>query len=206
MRFHVLDGVVGSEAETWFEPVGEPKLGDAPRCPLCGAWVGMKQQLPPYVLKLRVFGHIVGDIAFDMASGDLLVSQRFLKAWRAAGLRGLAGAEEVELRGLGGSKRASRVGPYLLVRPERTGVTIDRSRSCVVREGQTTCDLCGGTSIVHAVLALAIDEGTWAGEDIFLPWGINGLTVVTDRVLTVAAEHGLNNVTALPIEAYRWEE
>jgi hypothetical protein len=204
MQFYILEGVVGSEAETWFEPIGEPKLGDAPRCPKCGRWVGMKPRYPPYVVRLRVFGHAVGDVAFDMASDDLVVSACFLDAWTSAGLRGLQRAEKVELRGLGESRRASQVGPYFLVRPGRTGARIDASRSQVARVRPETCSLCGGSD-VEAVLSLRIDESSWRGEDIFIPWGLAAVTVVTDRVVALAREHHLYNVTVKPIEAYRFD-
>jgi hypothetical protein len=203
MRFHVLKGVVGSEAETWYEPIGEPRLGEAPRCPVCGNWIGGKEPLPPYVAKLRAFGHIVGDVAFDMASDDLLVSERFLCVWHDAGLHGLEGAGDVELRGLGASARASQVGRYYHVRPGRTGARIDVAESCLMHAGPVTCPLCGGAGI-DAILALRIDEASWGDEDIFIPWGLYACTVVTDRVVSLAAEHGLQNVTTIPIEAYRW--
>jgi hypothetical protein len=204
MRFHVLDGVVGSEAETWFEPVGEPKLGDAPRCPECGRWVGMKLRNPPYVVRLRVFGGPVGDVAFDMASDDLLVSSRFVSAWNTEGLRGLEWAEEVSLKGLGESQRASQVGPYFLVRPARTGTRIDALGSQLVRAGPETCALCGGAD-VEAILSLRIDETSWRGEDIFIPWGLAAVTVVTERVVSLAAAYELRNVTTTPIEGFQRE-
>jgi len=203
MQFHVLKGVVGSRAETWFEPIGEPRLGDAPRCPECRGWVGGKEWLPPYVVNLRVFGEAAGDVAFDMASDSLLISGRFLRLWRDAGLRGLDDASEVKLAGLGASGRASPAGQYFHVRPGRTGARIDASASSLIHAGPESCRLCGGTGI-DGILALRIDEASWSGEDIFIPWGVYACTVVTDRVVSLAAEHGLLNVTTVPIEGYRW--
>lgn len=205
MKFFVLHPWIGSDAETSYEPVGEARLGEAPRCPKCGIYVGQKGWIPPYVVRLRAFGAWVGDVAYDVASTDLVVSDRFLSAWQDAGLRGLEDAKPAEVvatrRALEGEKGKS----FFHVLPLRIGTRIDYSRSKVIRQGSSTCDLCGGQGMVDGIRGLWINESSWKGEDLFAPWGVNGITMVTERVQQLASKHELRNVTVTPSESFRWE-
>lgn len=202
MNFFVLSASIGSDAETVYEPIGKPRLGEAPRCPTCGTFVGNKPWLPPYRVRLQTFGTLIGDIAFDLASKDLLLSERFVRTSEESGLCGLEAdpVEVVEMpRGVAGSFTF-----FHAVAP-RTGARIDRNRTRVSRTEPPTCDLCGGPGITNAIDGLWIDETSWNGADIFSPWGVNGVTVVTERVPLMAAHYHLKNVTITPSEAFRWD-
>jgi hypothetical protein len=64
MRFLLLKKLVGNEAETDYEKPDDTNRGDAPTCPRCGGYVGMKVWLPPYRVELYRYGRQWGDIAF----------------------------------------------------------------------------------------------------------------------------------------------
>lgn len=205
MRFFVLHPWIGCDTETSYEPVGKVRQGEAPTCPQCGSYVGPIEWLPPYVVRVRRFGAEIGDVAFGSASNGLLISHRFLAAWRSSVLRGLEKVDAVRVvatRRVAGDETGHS---WLRVAVPRTDARIDARRSRIVRQGPVTCDFCGGTSIVDAFLRLCIDESSWKGEDIFRPWGVNGVTVVTERVPLLASAHGLKNVTVTPIESFEWD-
>src|SRR5262249_13823319 len=97
LKFHVLHLVVGSDAETQYES-GAPLLGDSPRRPSCGAFVGPKAWQPPYRARLSAHGSRVGDVAFG-AGSDLLISRAFLHEWEERGVTGLGPIDPVEILG-----------------------------------------------------------------------------------------------------------
>lgn len=202
MRFFVLRPQVGSDAETAYEPVGDVRLGEAPRCPQCGGYTGLKKWLPPYRVRLRTFGKCLGDVAFDVGR-DLIVSDRFLNAWRSAGLSDLP-ADQVEVVARKRNREEIERRTYFHVAAPRTEARLDCRRSKVVRQGLSTCELCGKPGIVNAIRGVYIDESSWKGEDIFVPWGLNGFTVVTERVPMLATKNHLKNVTVMPSEAFYW--
>jgi hypothetical protein len=198
VRFFVLKALVGSVAETDYEEVGESNLGEAPRCPECGGFVGLLPWLPPYRVKLLAYGSQIGDIAFGPVK-DLVLSESFLSAWRAEELTGLGHVEPVEVVSVEPLKYAAGLQRHFHAAPGRPGVRVDWKRSKIKPE--PSCPLCGG-GMCDAILTLWLDEATWKGEDIFVPWGIYD-TIISERVVALAAQYGLANVTAIPIEEYR---
>jgi hypothetical protein len=165
----------------------------------------MKPWLSPYVVKLRGYGKVLGDVAFDVTSGDMLFSKRLLDPWRSAGLHGLDDVEEVDVISTKPTRMAGIGSPFFHIRAPRTGARIDDAKSHIVRQTPPTCDLCGGAAIVDAILNLHIDEASWSGEDIFAPWGVYGVVIVTERVVSLASGHELRNVTTTPCESFRWD-
>jgi hypothetical protein len=202
MRFFVLHPRIGAEAETEYEPIA-PRLGEAPLCPRCGAFIGLKPWLGPRQARLHVHGSRPGDIAFG-TSNDLLLSEALVRAWRKEGLAGLGEPEAVVLRSVLPTRFATGLGSYFHTAPAR-GASIDAAESRILRSVPSSCALCGGPELVTAIARLRLAEGSWTGEDLFLPWGLNGWTFVTERVLDLAARHGLANVTTTPLEEFRWD-
>ena len=203
MPFLVLHPVVGSAAETAYEPIA-PVLGEAPRCPRCGLYVGMKAWLPPYRVRLRVLGDRVGDVAFG-SGGDLLLSDAFVEAWRKAALQGLGDAVPVQIETIQPEHVAQRLSGFHHVAVQREDAAVDPEGSHIVRRGPLDCKLCEGPGLVEAILGFRIAEGSWNGADLFMPWGLNGILVVTERVAALAAQYNLANVTTTPVEEYRWD-
>ncbi len=207
MRYFVLDNKIGSDAETEYEPNGDVVHGEAARCPKCGNFVGMLAWLPPFAVRLTTFGSVLGDVAFNGAT-DLLVSERCMTAWRNTGLQGIDRWDSVEVVSVTGSAAPKGVPRYFHLYVPRSAAKIDerRSRLLVEDQGETDlCSLCGGARIINGIDGLFVDERTWHGEDIFVPWGLSGVTLVTERDVEMARKHGLRNVTVTPAENYWWD-
>jgi len=203
MQFHVLRGVVGCETETEFERVEPVVRGDPLRCPECGEFCTPKPWLPPYLVEIQRHGSILGDMIFDIGD-DILVSESFVTAWRERGLKGLEPLIPVEIVSVRPKSLRRNLQPYFRLDIQTTGPRIDRERS-VLMGSEPDCLLCGYPfTRTEAILALRIDEATWSGEDIFIPWGTIDV-IVTQRVVDLARDHGLTNVTTMPIEEFRWD-
>lgn len=201
MQFHLLHAEIGCDTETAYEPAGSINLGDPLRCPECGESYGLKRWLPPYRVRLRRYGSVLGDAVFD--GGDLLVSQAFVTAWSKRGLKGLDVLHPVEIVSVRPRSLRKTLQPYYRVDIQPTKPRIDRARSTLI-SAEPRCLLCGYPRMTDAILTLRIDEASWSGEDLFAPWGVARL-IVTQNVVDMAREHGLRNVTTTPIEDYRWD-
>jgi len=202
LSFHVLEAGIGSEYETGCDPsYTDAGLGKAPRCPNCGEVVGGRVWLPPRTAVVRRYGKAFGDVAFGLV--EFLVSDRFRDAWDKERLKGIVGFAEIEAT----------------LRPKPKGDT-QRYWECEVERGAAmgkpiaerrkltggpVCPYCGNGSIVNAIHGVAIDESTWNGADIFVPWGLIGTTIVTGRVPELASKYSLLNVTTTPAEDYLWD-
>lgn len=202
MQFYVLHGEVGCETESEYESVGQRNLGDPPRCPVCGEFCGMMTWLPPYRVRLHRHGSILGDIVFK-GGDEVLVSQKFVDAWSACGLKGLAKLHPVEIMSVRPKSLRKSLQSYYWLAIQSTVPRIDRAQSVFIA-AEPECSLCGCPFMIDAILALRIDESSWSGEDIFVPWGAVEL-VVTQNVVDMAQEYGLTNVTTTPIEEYCWD-
>lgn len=59
---------------------------------------------------------------------------------------------------------------------------VDEARSRIRRTEPITCNECRSTG-VDAIHGFTLEPGTWAGEDIFRPRGLQGDLVVSERLL-----------------------
>jgi hypothetical protein len=203
MNFFRLAPIVGAPTETSFTLLPPVDRAPAPTCPRCGAHVGMMPPLPPYRATLRVYGKRRGDIAFNGTS-QLLVTENALSVWRSAGLRGFDTTEPVEIvRTI--PRALTTPGSYRMLIPRHDGTEIDRERTVIERDGPVTCVYCGGRSPMTSIKQLVIDETSWSGADLFVPRGVNGQVVVTERLVTCSAKAGLENVSTAALDQYRWE-
>jgi hypothetical protein len=199
MQYFVLRPVIPSPAETEYIPVRAPKSGEPPRCPRCNRAVAPAPWVSPRRAVVLGHGSEFGDIAFGLADG-LLVSARFRRAWEAEGLAGIVECDRLA---------AMRCCPLLPGRAQDYAYcTFERGAAVAVpldartrmTPGAQACDLCGGGVEVVAFRGFSIDESTWSGADLFLPWGVPATLVATERVLDAASKHFLRNVTAIRVE------
>ena len=170
-RFYVLQtDVVGSRYEVNADEVEPVNLGKGANCPACGKPVGLFPWLPPYRVKLELYGEELGD--FIKASGnDFFVSERFAKHFQDEGLTGLQGFHSVEViraRRMRKGPKALDVPRYLAVATCDSRAALDLKRSRVRYAEAPTCDECryGHKDAIHG---FSLEAGTWQGEDIFRP-------------------------------------
>lgn len=203
MRFFVLQNVAGSSHEAVVSPV-EPQYKEGLTCPACARPLSEKEWLAPHKAEVKALGKTLGDVLF--APGlDVLVSSKFLEGWRAEKLNGLFGLREVELAKVKPKKAAPKGSKYFLALAGFGMTQIDEKKSDIKREGEVDCLQCMGGARVRAVNGYSIDEVTWSGEDVFVPWGYGERLVVSERVLALRDKHQLTNMLLVPTEEYTWE-
>ncbi|AKJ02800.1 double-CXXCG motif protein [Archangium gephyra] len=186
------------------EPVNR---GDAPRCPLCGTFIGLLKWLPPYRVELELHGEELGDFIKSSAY-DLLISERFGESFRAEGLTGLEGFHPVEVvRVRRKGKRALKplsVPRYFVVSPCFGRAAVDLVLNRVRTHRTPTCPECR-TGGINAINGFVLEPGTWSGEDVFRPRGMPGEIVVTERFKSFVERHGLTNMVLIPTEQFVWD-
>lgn len=204
-RFYVLEEAMGARCETQYDKPEPYSRGDAPRCPRCGAALGMLKWLPPYRVELELYGEELGDYAPGSGS-ELLISERFAEAFRAEGLTGLLGfhpAEVLRVRLMKGRRgRKSVPAPrYFVVWPCFSRATVDVVLNRVRISTPITCGECLSTGI-EATHGFILEPGTWGGEDVFRPRGMAGKIVVSERFKELVERHGLTNMVLTPTEQF----
>jgi hypothetical protein len=205
-RFFELDHEMWGSHDTDFSKAEPANRGPAARCPGCGGIIGMKTWLPPYRGELELHGNALGD--FIRAGGDdMLLSHRMAEAFKAEGLTGLLGFHPVEI--LRVRMKRKRIEPstpprYFLVTACFGRGVVDESRSRLRRKGPITCPECRYTSM-DSVHGFTLEPGTWQGEDVFLPRGISGSFVVSERFAQFVQRHGFTNIKLTPTQEYVWD-
>jgi hypothetical protein len=81
---------------------------------------------------------------------------------------------------------------------------VDEARSRIVRNRPPTCSVCrsGGPDAIHG---LALEDGTWSGEDVFEARGLQGLVLASARVRELVEDEGLTNIGLMPLDEYVWD-
>jgi hypothetical protein len=178
----------------------------AARCPKCGSAIGLLPWLPPYRARLVLHGEELGD--FIKCTGDeLLVSERFAQAFREEGLTGLTGFHPVEIVRVSRKRRGpkpSHVPSYQVVTPCFGRAAVDMAHSRIRYESPPTCEECL-TTVKNAIHGYRLVPGTWQGEDIFHPRGLQGCLTVSERFARFVVRHGFTNMRLTPIEEHVWD-
>lgn len=205
-RFFVLEDDVGGPHDTQCDTVEPDNIGDAPLCPRCGDAIGMRTWLPPYRVELELYGQAPGDFV-DGPGYTALISERFAEAFRAEGLTGLLGFHPVEVIRV----RRKRKGPNPGAAPRYLAVTVcfghgavDEGRSRLRRAVVVTCPECRnpGRDSIHG---FTLEPGTWQGEDVFRPRGLQGRILVSERFAELVKRHELTNMKLIPTEELIWD-
>ena len=172
------------------------KKAKAPRCPKCGAFVGMRKPLPPYRVKLETWGEGFGDFAFWM--DDFLVSERFREAYATSEFRGLDVFESVEVLDCRKHRKFNDDMPsYFRTMPNRGSAKIDPIASGIDwgEPANARCDLClSGPGVLRRWRSVVIDESTWNGDDIFYAYGLPGSLIVSSRFANWAEKCEFRNL------------
>ncbi|HYI03061.1 hypothetical protein, partial [Hyalangium sp.] len=168
--------------------------------------IGMRTWLPPYRGELELHGKDLGD--FVEASGyDFLISVRFEEAFRAEGLTGLLGFHPVEVLRVRRKRKGpqpSTVPPYLAVTASFGRGAVDDVRSRIRRDEPVKCPECRNSG-VDAIYGFTLEPGTWQGEDLFRPRGLQGRLLVSERFAEFIQRHELTNMKLIPSEEFTWD-
>ena len=205
-RFFVLrKGATFSRYDADAETTEPVNLGEGADCPRCGYPIGMRTWLPPYRVELVLYGEQPGDF-IELAGDDLLVSERFVQAFREEGLTGLEGFHPVEVVRVRRKRRGStlaHIPRYLTVKACFGRAAVDVARSRLDYGKPPTCEECRSAGL-NAIHGFTLEEGTWRGEDIFHPRGLLGVLTVSERFERFVEKHGFTNMRLTPSEQYVW--
>jgi hypothetical protein len=205
-RFFVLKKLNEGQHDTEFSTVEPDVVGPTLSCPQCGGGVGTLSWQPPYRVELELYGKDFGDLVKG-PGGDLLVTERFAEDFRADGLTGLSGFHPVEVTRVLRKRRGPKPGPppaYFFVTPAYGPAALDLERSRLRRNKPRACTWCRSAG-VDAIDGLALEAGTWTGEDIFRPRGLWGTIIVSDRFMRFAERHAMSHMALVPIDKYVWD-
>ncbi|XXF78196.1 double-CXXCG motif protein [Myxococcaceae bacterium GXIMD 01537] len=205
-RFFYLDDEMHGRYDTEFDSEDSRNLESAPRCPQCNAIIGMKKWLPPYRGDLVLHGEAFGDFV-NVPGYTVIISERFAEAFNTEGLTGLLGLHPVEVLRVRGRKKGAKavsVPRYLVASPCFGRAAVDMARSRIRHDEPVTCSECRDLS-TECIHGFALEAGTWQGEDIFRPRGLQGLIVVSERFRQLVERHQLTNMRLIPIEEYVWD-
>jgi hypothetical protein len=205
-RFFVLKDDMHGRYDTKFSKTEPVRREGAPRCPQCGDPIGMKVWLPPYRVELELYGKEFGDFV-EGPGYDFLMSERFAEAFRADGLTGLLGFHPIEVTRVsrGGNKSKALLVPrYFAVTACFGRGAVDDTRSRLRRNKPVACAECRSTGI-DSIHGLALEPGSWHGEDVFRPRGARGNILVSERFVQFAQRHGLTNMKLTPAGTFTWD-
>ena len=202
-RFFVLKDDFHGSHDTDAEYADGFETGDAPRCPKCDGYIGMRKWLPPFRVEVAVYGKQgAGD--FVECISRLLLSERMASTFRSEGLTGFEGFHPVEV--VKGNARAKRLGipKYLRVEATFGRAAVDEPRSRIRRASPIECAECRATD-VDGIYGFQIESGTWDGLDVFRPRGLQANVVVSDRFADFVQRHGFTNIKLIPTAQYVWD-
>ncbi|ATB30254.1 hypothetical protein MEBOL_003714 [Melittangium boletus DSM 14713] len=167
--------------------------------------MGMLTWLPPYRVDLILHGEEYGDLV-RIAGDDVLLSERFANAFREEGLTGLDGFHPVEVRRVRRERKGpkpSHVPNYVVATVCFGRAAVDLTRSRVRYVKTPTCEECRYEGY-EAVRGFTLEPGAWRGEDVFVPRGLQGQFVVSERFERFVTHHGFTHLRLTPTEEFVW--
>ena len=183
---------------TNFEDDDSVLTSSAPKCPVCGVFVGMLQSIPPFRVHLETWGTAYGDFAFWMT--DILVTKEVRDAYRESSLSGLSEFSETEIvshKNMGGF--IGKPPEYFRTSPKIGSARIDVTSSLIdwKDDDRPTCAFClGNGGSLNGWRKIVIDEGSWNGDDIFYAYGLPGVLLATSKFIEWAEYHHFKNWSA----------
>jgi hypothetical protein len=207
MKFFVLQNPKTDEgsAVTDFVPVDGSRLGEAPRCPICGQFVGMLPLLPPVRIELEAWGADFGDIAFGPAD-EILVTERFWELYQASGLTGLldVGPAEVVKAKFHGKARQSTP-QYRCCRVAQGRAAINDAKSGLEKAGVQACEECRQGGIIKRTKRVVLEPDSWSDEDIFFARGLPGIILVSEKFQQLCEKSQVSNCWLAPAEEFSFD-
>lgn len=201
MDFYVINTrcLVGSEFHSVAEAL-ERQRGEAPRCPACRRYIASMPWLPPYQVKLRIFGKYLGDVTYELLKP--IWSERFRRGFQRAELTGLEFHPVDIIKTV--PKRVSPTQPYYYAPVLRGRAAIDVEQSGLER-GPVQCAECRLMMQVERTARIVIEEGTWDGLDIFIARGLPGTRIVTSRFKAMCDSEKITGLILTPAEEYSFD-
>lgn len=194
-------------AVTDFVPIDGAQTGDAPRCEVCGKYVGMRPLLPPIRIELDAWGSSWGDVVFG--PGDqLLISQRLKEVFVEAGLSGFTSLSPTAIVKFRRRRKSLGGNPpdYWLASIVRSEAMLDEGASGLERDTGEVCSTCGLGGIIERVRRVALQPDTWSGEDIFFARGLPGTILTSRRFAALCEAVGIANCSLVGADTFGFDD
>lgn len=206
MRFYVLkqtQGSVGAAVTDFLEAPGS-LTGEAPRCQVCGNFVGMRPLLPPVRVQMKAWGETWGDVAFGVGD-QIVVSEKFSSAFHTTGLRGIQRLDPVRVVRVAVTRQEIPAPPtYSLATIQRGSALIDDFASALVRELSSFCPSCRA-GLIKRASRIVIQDGTWSGEDLFFARGLPGVVIASESMRRLCIDYDLQNCSFVAAEEFSFD-
>jgi hypothetical protein len=185
MRFWVFE----SSGAWAFADTIDAAHGEAPRCPSCGKFIGLRPWLPPH--RVRLVEGTKASAPADAITGPglgvgFIASDRFVTEFERANLKGIERWEPVGIQGYSDyegdslSSPAAPDGTFMLgILPMPVTRATLAEMHPTYKAGPPDCLVCGQPRPL-SFEGVVIDETSWTGADVF-PLTNVGVLIVTDR-------------------------
>lgn len=198
-----------------FADVIDPRYGQAPKCPSCGAYLGMRKWLAPHRVRLvkGMKSFAPGDI-IDGPGCEAMMSERFIAEYERANLKGIERWEPVTIEGYNNywEKKLKRPAPAEQYRIATFPRPMVRAKWDLMHPRPLPgtslnwigCDVCGRhPSAAGSYRGIVVDDDSWNGADIFQLTNFGGCFVVTEAFAKFVAESKLSGIPLVPTAKYR---
>jgi len=188
MRFWVFDRQMMVGPWAFADNVDPVNYGEAPRCPACGDFIGMREWLPPY--RVRLVEGTKTSAPADVITGpgftSFIASERFVTEFKRSGLTGIKRWEPVQIEGYNDyegdpTAQAAVSRSYkLAILPNPTTRTKLDEMHAVYNGAAPSCPVCNAPEGLESFEGVVVDEASWKGADIFELTNLGDI-LVTDR-------------------------
>lgn len=201
MNYFVLGGPYCSDGSEFdFDPAEWTARGEARKCELCDRFLAMLPLIAP------VRGVLCAEKSiFDLSQtsgGDILISEKCLRAFEANGILGIVEPTKIELLGVEGPFLLEAIG-MLFIAGSEYGAEVDRTKSGLKSSDRAVCPMCGSAGIIGGYDRIAIVDSSWTGKDLFSLRGLPGVILLTERLQRLCTNHNLAICNTVPAEDYR---
>lgn len=213
--FFVLEPEESSEnGNRWTtaEPVDPIHLGGSQKCPVCGQPVTGRSWQPPQRLQLAsAKPGKWGDFLWASKTA-ILVSERFKNICQQENLSGISTfSPPVEITRMGSWLNGQFPTPapiYHLIHVLWGGANQDDEASGLTQKHPEVirCAYCRTGNARRSQDRIAIQAGTWNGQDVFSPRNAPVPFLVSERFKQVVTAHQLTNAWFIPAEQYAYDE
>lgn len=207
MTFFVLQNPKAGDGDavTDYLPLDDSKIGVAPRCPVCGKFLGMLPLIPPVKVEIRAWGMRWGDIVFG--SGDeLMVSDKLKTLFSRSHLVGITRFDPIAVVKVDKRSIARGEPPtYWMASIQRSRTLVDEGASGVIRDDTPVCEYCLIGGVIQRASGIVLRSSTWGGEDVFFARGLPGIVFASDRFKRLCEANDLANCSLVAAEEFSFD-
>ena len=176
--------------------------GNADKCPLCGKPISGLKWLPPKKLKLT--NTMFPDRLYWILPEDLVVSEKFRRAYMESGLSGIDYFEELEVVEVCNNYEKLPLPGYFSAHiPYSTLIRLDTKGTLTYGRPGDQCDLCNPMGLNRSdgyyIEKLCLDTSSWDGTSIVNVYSVG--VVMSQEFFDFVSENHFTNFPFKPVES-----